>query len=110
MIFHIAQREIWEQARMNGEYRVESLMTEGFIHLSTRSQFLRVANFLFQGQTDLVLLEVDETLLKCGLRYDPVGEERFPHLYGPLNLEAVVRVHEFPVQADGTFQAPATLK
>lgn len=110
MIFHIAQRKAWEQARGKGEYRVESLLTEGFIHLSTQSQFLRVANFLFKGETDLVLLEVDEKLLKCELRYDPVGDEKFPHLYGPLNLEAVLRVHEFPVQADGSFQAPAALK
>lgn len=101
---------MWDQARLTGEYRVPSLVNEGFIHMSTKVQFIRVANFLFRGQRDLVLLEVDETLLQSELKYDPVGEEMFPHLYGPLNVNAVVKVHEFPVEADGTFQVPKSVK
>lgn len=110
MIYHIAERRVWDQALANGEYRVSSLVTEGFIHLSTKAQFIRVANFLFRGQKNLVLLEVDETLLQSELKYDPVGDEKFPHLYGPLNVNAVVKVHEFPTEADGTFQIPKSLK
>lgn len=109
MIFHIAERRIWKQALATGEYRVESLSREGFIHLSDKNQFVRVANFLFRGQKDLVLLEVDETLLRSELKYDPVGDEKFPHLYGPLNVNAVVKVHEFAAETDGTFQVPKSL-
>jgi uncharacterized protein (DUF952 family) len=113
-ILHITTRQAWEAAQASGEYRVDSLEREGFIHCSTADQVLRVANALFAGARDLVLLHIDPVLLNAPLRYEPpahtpdqpveaIGTERFPHVYGPINLEAVVRVTHFAPDAEGRF-------
>ena len=59
MILHIAHRDEWAAAQAAGDYRADSLATEGFIHCSTPEQVLIPANERFQGQTDLLLLVID---------------------------------------------------
>lgn len=93
---------------MGGVYRTPTLEDEGFIHFSEPSRVARAADFLYRGRTDLVLLCVDPDRLTAELRYEALTTDApFPHLYGPLNLEAVVRVVPFPPLPDGTFQLPA---
>lgn len=87
-IFHIASRQAARSAGEDGEYRHASLTTEGFIHFSSAHQVLGVAERYYAGQTDLVLLVVDPGLLKAELRFE--GDEAFPHLYGPLNADAII--------------------
>jgi uncharacterized protein (DUF952 family) len=112
-IVHMATRDAWQSAQEAGTYRAPSLESEGFIHFSTPVQVVRVANALYAGRTDLVLLVVDPWALIAELRYEaPVHEdsaELFPHLYGPLNLDAVKSVLPFPPGPDGTFILPAEL-
>lgn len=109
-IFHITQRQQWEAAQQQGLYRCESLETEGFIHCSTLPQLVKVANLFFAGQTGLVLLCLDASRLQSDLRYDLVTEnEAFPHIYGPVNLAAIVQVLDFPPKPDGTFELPEAL-
>jgi len=113
IIVHIAERAEWEFAQTTGAYRAPSLESEGFIHFSALSQVLRVANAFYAGHSDLVLLVVKSDALKAELRYEaPVHEEsteQFPHLYGPLNLDAVTKVLPFPSRADGSFDLPSEL-
>ncbi len=99
MIYHITSQAAWDAAQQAGVYSAPSLDAEGFIHLSTRAQVLPVADLLYGGQTGLLLLAVDESRLEAPLQWEgPAGptpdsvadDARFPHLYGPLNLEAVV--------------------
>lgn len=104
LIVHLCRREDWAKALRQGEYRDPALETEGFIHLSRPSQILWVANQFYQGQQDLVLLWVDPGKLHSRLEWDAVEEKTFPHLYGKLNLEAVVRVSNFPADPDGVFR------
>lgn len=109
MIYHITTRQQWQQAQSVGVYEEDSLETEGFIHFSTVEQIIDSANRYYAGQQGLVLLEVDVTHLQAELRYEPslhTPEQQFPHLYGPLNLEAVVRVLELSTNPDGTFRLP----
>lgn len=107
MIYHITSNAAWRAARAAGSYAADSLATEGFIHFSTRDQALRVANALFQGRRDLVLLAVDPARLSAEVRYEEsLPGEHFPHLYGPLNLDAVVAVYPFPPRPDGSFDWP----
>jgi uncharacterized protein (DUF952 family) len=108
-IYHITRAEDWAAAQAAGSYRAGSLDHEGFIHFSTAAQVLRVANFFYRGQVGLVLLAVDEARLGAPLRYEESepGLAPFPHLYGPLNLDAVVAVYAFPPEADGSFRMPA---
>jgi uncharacterized protein (DUF952 family) len=98
-IFHIATEPDWWAAVEAGDYRVStlgrSLDDEGFIHASRRHQGRGVADAFYAGVTEpLVLLEIDPARLTCGLRLErPDGAaEAFPHLYGPLDLDAVVAV------------------
>ena len=118
MIFHITTRDAWRRALAAGEYTAPSLDSEGFIHCSTSEQTTDTANMFFRGQTGLALLCIDETRLKAECKYeapagpgldDPRTENRFPHIYGPINLEAVINVSDFPAGENGLFLLPADL-
>lgn len=112
VVFHIISRDAWAEARERGRYAPDSFAAEGFIHLSKRSQILRPANLLYAGRADLVLLEIDVDALRADLVFEPGshGEaEHFPHLYGPMNLDAVIRVIDFPCEPDGSFTLPAVI-
>jgi uncharacterized protein (DUF952 family) len=103
MIVHICERAAWVQAREIGEYRPVSLAAEGFIHASEPPQVLEVANRYYAGKQDLLLLWIDPQRLRPELRYEPADGELYPHIYGALNLEAVVAVDAFPPDEDGIF-------
>ena len=110
MILHIVSRDAWAQAQHDDVYRPPSLEREGFIHFSKPEQVVATANHFYAGQGDLVLLVVDPAWLDAELRYEAPAEqldsaERFPHLYGALNLDAVVRVVAFPPNAAGHWSA-----
>lgn len=115
MILHITTREEWQTAQRNGSYAPSSLGREGFIHCSTLRQVVETANAYFRGTPDLVLLLIDEGKVRAPLRHEaPVGgradsEQRSPHLYRPLELDAVTQVIAFPPNPDGRFALPASL-
>jgi uncharacterized protein (DUF952 family) len=116
MIYHITSRTAWLDARTRGDYRAESLETEGFIHCSTEKQVVPVAQKYYAGQSDLLLLVIEPSRLSADLRWEPpsggapppgVPEgELFPHIYGPINLDAVVQVFDLQSDPDGTFKFP----
>jgi uncharacterized protein (DUF952 family) len=104
MIVHICERDAWEVAQTAGEYRPASVGVEGFIHASKPNQVLGVANRFYQGRQDLLLLWIDLQRLGPELRYEPADGDLFPHIYGALNLDAVIAVSSFPPDADGIFR------
>jgi uncharacterized protein (DUF952 family) len=107
LVFHITEQRAWEAAQSVGIYQHPSLTTEGFIHCSTADQVAWVANTFMQGQSGLVLLAIESARLQAELRYDKVtGVGTFPHIYGPINLDAVVKVLEFEPNAKGEFVLP----
>jgi len=108
IIFHITKREAWNRAEAEGTYRTEMFPIEGFIHCSTREQVIQVANVRFRGQRELVLLSIDTDKVTAEIRYENLegGEQMFPHVYGELNIDAVVEVTEFEPGADGYFSLP----
>jgi uncharacterized protein (DUF952 family) len=108
-LFHITTRDDWKRARELGEYRAPSLATEGFIHLSRARQWHAVANRFYRGRTGLVLLAIRADRLRYEVRDEPVDGDRFPHLYGPLAIDAIVDVFELTVAADGSIEIPAAL-
>lgn len=112
MILHITTQEEWKAALDAGSYRADSLETEGFIHCSTAGQVIGVANERFHGRADLVLLCIDPAHLDAALIYEDCYEtgQQFPHIYGPLNLNAVVAVVDFPPDADGSFTLPVEVE
>ena len=110
IIYHLAGRAEWEAGAASlqyraGEYRPCSLAEEGFIHCSEdEAQMLRVANRLFDGRTDLVVLDLNVDALTSPLKREPSRSgEIYPHIYGPINIDAVVRVRRLLPDADGIF-------
>lgn len=105
-IYHLALREEWrEAAEVGAAYRRStlgrSLDDEGFIHCSFASQVQRIADLVFRSRSDVVLLTIDPLRLP-DVRVENVegGDERFPHVYGPLPVEAVLRADPVPLGPD----------
>jgi uncharacterized protein (DUF952 family) len=101
LIYHIAAASDWRRAQDAGEYRISTagrtLEEEGFIHCSQASQVGPVASRFSAGRSGLVLLTIDTERLRSEVRYEapPESDELFPHIYGPLNTDAVIRAEPF---------------
>jgi uncharacterized protein (DUF952 family) len=110
IILHITQRQQWEQAKLNQVYRGDTLESEGFIHCSTPLQVIKVANTFFLNQKGLILLCIDSKQVQAEIKYEGwETEELFPHIYGPLNVDAVFQVLDFEPDVDGKFELPKEL-
>ena len=103
-ILHICPRADWDAAQSQGDYRSASLESEGFIHASRLRQLLRSANRFFKGAQNLVVLWMKPRLLTSPLRFEEADGQRFPHIYGPINLNAVVAVTPLRADPDGVFR------
>jgi uncharacterized protein (DUF952 family) len=111
IILHITKREQWEQAELSKVYSGDTLDSDGFIHCSTPQQVVKVANALFHGQEGLVLLCIESDKVRAKIKYESSeGRERYPHIYGPLSIEAVVKVLNFEPGKDGKFELPTELR
>jgi uncharacterized protein (DUF952 family) len=107
MIFHICSKADWEVAERAGVYQENTSAPQEFIHCSTPDQIANVANSTFRGETGLVLLVIDESRVDSEIRYEGGGDGNpYPHIYGPLKVDAVVRVTDLVPQANGMFQLP----
>jgi len=119
MIYHVTSRSAWSEARQSGEYRAKSLESEGFIHCSTGHQVLPVVEKYYRGQPGLLLLKIDPARLSSELKWEPpsggtpppgVPEgDLFPHVYGPINLDAVVKAFDLESNPDGNYNLPIDL-
>ena len=96
MIYHIVTEEIWQNALQQGFYEADSLTKEGFIHTSMATQVAGVLERYYTGQSNLLLLHIDEEKLTAPLKYElaPSVNEEFPHIFGRLNLDAVTKVEK----------------
>ena len=110
-IYHITSEDEWKEAFAVGEYRSADFESETFIHCSYAYQLMGVADRLFRGKRDLVLLVIDLSQLNCKVVDENLadGTELYPHVYGPLPFEAVVKVLPFPSKHDGGYMLPCGL-
>ncbi len=109
LILHITTREQWEHAKSLGIYKTESLEKQGFIHCSYPSQLVRVANTNYRGKKGLVLLCIESNRVRADVREEGLGEESYPHIFGPLNLDSVAKVLDFEPDNHGEFKLPPGL-
>ena len=93
MIYHVVTISQWQLALHQGFYEADSQAIEGFIHASKKEQVKGVLERYYQNIPDLLLLHIDETKLTAELKYElaPSVNQSFPHIYGKLNLDAVVK-------------------
>lgn len=104
LIFHMCRKEEWQNAVAMGEYQGSFLdKSDGFIHFSTASQLRESAAKHQTRQDGLILLSVDPKNLPTNvLKWEESRSgELFPHLYGSLQTEAVVRFDPLPLGSDG---------
>ena len=95
IIYHITSVSEWELAQSKGEYEPQAFADEGFIHCSYAHQLEAVRQRFFKGQQNLVVLEINPAALQCEMIEENLegGTELFPHVYGKLPLDAVVKAH-----------------
>jgi release factor glutamine methyltransferase len=104
LLAHICPYEEWLQAQRTGIYKDVSFEQVGIIHCSQPEQVLEVANRFYQGISDLVLMWLDSEKLVSETRWEFVDNSIFPHIYGPINLEAVFTISELQPDGDGVFR------
>ena len=99
-VYKILPEAMWRQAQNDGVFRGSPVdVQDGFIHFSTAAQAPETAARHFAGQSDLLLLYVDTTRLGDRLKWEPSrGGALFPHLYGDLALDAVMKVEPLPLE------------
>ena len=110
LIYHISYRSHWNFAKLRDEYKADSLQSNGFIHCCEKKQLIDLANTLYAGEKDLLILVIDSNLLSAELRYEAQETGgNYPHIYGPLNLDAVIQVLNFRQNAEGKYVLPNQL-
>jgi uncharacterized protein (DUF952 family) len=105
VIFHIATQQHWERASRAGVYTTASLREDGFVQCATATQHATVADKLFAGRADLVLLLIDTDRLSSEIRFErsDTDSEAFPHVYGPVDLDAIFEATSYGPGPDGRF-------
>ena len=110
-LYHIIKKDEWLKVKNQDEYSPESLKSDGFIHCSKTDQFIMIANSLYKHQKNIVVLKIIESLIKPKVKFEPPLEAPksgliFPHIYGPLNLDAVDKVLDLKEDDSGHFYLP----
>jgi len=108
IIYHVTHADHWQRAKKIGHYLPETFDTDGFIHCSKKEQIPDVGNRYYKGQVGHIVLSINLEKLSPKLVWENTsgGEELFPHLYGPLNLDAVEFFSNFEPNEDGEFEFP----
>jgi uncharacterized protein (DUF952 family) len=103
-IYHLVLKSVWE-ANPDQPYVADSLSAEGFIHCSFAEQVAWAANRFYADQQDLLVLYIDPARLTSPVREETSGSsERFPHVYGPINRDAVVAMQPLQRDANGRWE------
>jgi uncharacterized protein (DUF952 family) len=112
MIYHFITQSNLSKYLSDSEFRLPSLESEGFIHCSTLDQVIAVANFLEPYSEEMQILEIDESKLRPEVKYEDAMNNGvlYPHVYGPINRDAIVA--EFHLDWDGEdgYQLPEALR
>jgi uncharacterized protein (DUF952 family) len=103
-LLHLCRLDEWCAGQKQGIYISPSLSQEGFIHCSQPGQILEVAIRFYRGIPDLVLLWMDPAKITTDIRWEAADSAIFPHIYGPLNLEAVISVTKLTPDQDGAYR------
>src|SRR4051812_1513103 len=93
MIFHVCTAEEWHQHQDFLFYQPANFSEVGFIHCCYERQLAGVLERYFKGRKNLLLLYLEERRLGANIMYEAgPNKEIFPHVYGTLNKDAIVKI------------------
>jgi uncharacterized protein (DUF952 family) len=109
-------RTLWEEAQETGTYTRStidtSFETDGFIHATAPEQTIAMLNRHFTQRDDVLLLLVDVDKVRSEVKFEAALSGRpglFPHIYGPLNIDAIYDVITATKDAAGAYIEPKEL-
>lgn len=102
--FHLTPQTCWLAQRDHAEYVPEAFKSDGFIHCTDGEEnVVAVGNRYYTGDTrEMVCLVIECSAVTAQIRYEDCARI-YPHIYGPLNIDAVREVRAVVRTADGTF-------
>jgi uncharacterized protein (DUF952 family) len=112
-ILHLAPAAAFNALPEAADYLPEAFAQDGFIHCTREPEvLLQVANAFYRGLPgEMLVLVIDPARVRAPVRYEPAAHPQgpdaplFPHIYGPLNRDAIVAARPARRAADGTFLA-----
>lgn len=105
IIYHIVDKKSWKEYARAGSYSPPSIEEEGFIHCSTASELENTANRHFKGKNGLLLILISTAQVRSTIKFeDTSGHGIFPHIYGSLNLDAVLDTIPLIPEPNGSFK------
>ncbi len=105
---HLVPEEVWSRLDPAVPYRHESLAREGFIHCTDGAEAMRDTANRHYGDDPrpFVVLTIDLDSAGSPWRIDEPGSP-YPHIYGPIDRRAILRVQPMPRDGEGRFRSPA---
>lgn len=98
MIYHVVHSDEWNRQLSFSAFVPPDFKREGFIHCCSKEQLSGVLERYYKGVSGLLVLHLDEAKLDAELKYEPsTNNEEFPHLFGPINRDAVIRIEAIAV-------------
>ena len=114
MIYHLVLEPDFRAQREAAQYTPANLSADGFVHCSLEASVVPVANdYYADAPAQLLLLEIDPDKLAAETRYEAAAPIEgggtahlenapvFPHVYGPIDMAAVVGIGVLGRNADG---------
>jgi uncharacterized protein (DUF952 family) len=124
-IYHLVPAGYFDCQLKDQPYLPATYVEDGFIHCTADLQtLLEVANAFFSDlEDDLLVLELDPSRLRAPLKFEPPvppaphtavdgnsftpdSNQLFPHIYGPINRQAIVLTFALRRDALGRWQRP----
>lgn len=102
-IYLLAAKQDYVEATQKGCFTRDSLADEGFIHATPYSQIMRLANKYYKAVKEPHILKIDKERIKSVVKWEPAKGGLYPHIYGPLNSDAIVAIEPLRVNENGDF-------
>lgn len=105
--FHLVAGEYFRDCDSDAPYTPESFADEGFIHCTDGElNVAETANRYYKDDRRMyIALAIETDEVEAEIKYEDAGRI-YPHIYGPLNRDAIVKVLPMLREADGSFLPP----